>query len=300
MKIVCPSCNALYRVPDAKISKQRTLRATCKKCGRVIRIDPADHLRLSVADSSPVPETGLDISADFSLGEVQEIQDFGADRIFSNLDCIRFGWQTVKREPVLTIVGMVVVPFAIQAAADVLGDSLPPEAGIASAVLALLTAFLEMVVTLGIAVVGLRLTDGDTTRFTDLHAHYRKVPTYLIASLLTGLLCLLGFALLILPGILFSVWFSFYALVIVDEGLGPVQAMKQSYALGRGNFGRIAGFWGWVFLLNLLGLVPCGLGLLITLPVTFVAWACLYRVLQGRGPGGAEPEIPREGTPQSG
>jgi predicted Zn finger-like uncharacterized protein len=284
MKIVCPSCNALYRVPDAKISAHRTLRATCKKCGRVIRIDPADHLRLSAADSSPSPETGLDLSAGFSLGEVQEIQEFEADRIFSNLDCIRFGWQAVKREPVLTIVGMVVVPFAIQAAAEVLEESLPPEAGIASAVVALLAAILEMVVTLGLAVIGLRLTDGETTTLKDLHAHYRRVPAYLIASLLTGLLCLVGFALLILPGVLFSVWFSFYALVIVDDVVGPIQAMKRSYALARGNFWRIAGFWGWVFGLNLLGLVPCGLGLLITLPVTFVAWACLYRVLQGRVP----------------
>lgn len=247
-------------------------------------MNPAPPRRLSAASSSPRPETNFDVAADFSLADIQEVPQSDSGTRLSNFECIRFGWQAVKRDPVLTIVGMVIVPFAIQAAAEVLQDSLPPEAGGAATVLALVAAFLEIAVTLGIAVIGLKLTDGESASFKDLHAHYRRMPAYIGASLLTGLLCLLGFALLILPGILFSVWFSFYALPIVDAKAGPLEAMGQSLRLARGNFWRIAGFWGWAFLLNLLGLIPCGMGLLLTLPVTFIAWACLYRTLQGRAP----------------
>lgn len=284
MKLVCPSCNAVYRIPDGKIAGERTRSARCKKCGRTITIHPGNQKRFSAAPSSPGTGTRLEVDADFSLAEIQEMQTADPGRMLSNLDCIRFGWQTVKREPSLTIIGMVIVPFAIQSAAEILLDALPPEAHIASAVPAVTAAVLEMVVTLGIAVLGLKLADGEKAAFKDLHAHYRRVPAYLAASLLTGLLCLLGFALLILPGILFTVWFSFYALAIVDTKAGPLEALKQSYSLARGNFWRITGFWGWIFLLNLLGMIPCGLGLLLTLPITFIAWACLYRNLQGRAP----------------
>jgi len=280
MNIVCPFCNASHRIRDARIPDDRRLHARCKRCGGSIVIDPSRQSRPAAAGAFRPPEPKPDTGTGFSLADLQDLPASSEQRNVSNLDCIRFGWQAVKGDPVLTVVGMIIVPFAIQSAAEVIRSVLPPAAETAAALLALTAVFLEMVVTLGIAAISLKLVDGETADLRDLHAYFRRVPAYIGASLLIGILCLVGFALFVVPGVLFSVWFSFYALVIVDTHAGPLRALKQSYTLARGNFWRIAGFWGWVFLLNLLGLIPCGMGLLLTLPITFVAWARLYRALQ--------------------
>jgi len=46
MKIVCPTCNAIYKIPDDTIPPGKSAVATCKKCGGKIVIEP-------MAETSP-------------------------------------------------------------------------------------------------------------------------------------------------------------------------------------------------------------------------------------------------------
>ncbi len=41
MRIICPTCNAIYKIPDTKIPQERRAEATCKKCGGRILVEPA-------------------------------------------------------------------------------------------------------------------------------------------------------------------------------------------------------------------------------------------------------------------
>jgi predicted Zn finger-like uncharacterized protein len=47
MRVICPQCNAIYRIPSAKVPKGRA-GAVCKKCGTLIMIEP---LRPAAADT---------------------------------------------------------------------------------------------------------------------------------------------------------------------------------------------------------------------------------------------------------
>lgn len=68
----------------------------------------------------------------------------------------------------------------------------------------------------------IKITIGDTKKFI--------IPT-LIVSVLTGLAVLAGFILLIIPGIIFSVWFAFsFYVVVLDEKHGT-EAMRESKKL---------------------------------------------------------------------
>ncbi len=62
---------------------------------------------------------------------------------------------------------------------------------------------------------------------------------YLLTVLLSGLVIVIGFMLLVVPGIVFSIWFIFTSSVVVLEGLGGTSAMGRSRELARGNAGKI-------------------------------------------------------------
>lgn len=76
---------------------------------------------------------------------------------------------------------------------------------------------------------------------TFIKAAYKKLFPLLGASILIGLATLGGFLLFIIPGIIFSTWFSLTFFVIFDENLGPVAAMKRSKELVSGHFFEMIG-----------------------------------------------------------
>jgi uncharacterized membrane protein len=88
--------------------------------------------------------------------------------------------------------------------------------------------------------------------------------------------------LLVLPGIYLLLALQFWVFYIIDDRAGPVAALKRSYALTRGRLLQLFAFGCLVLGVNLLGAVPCGLGLLVTVPVTSIAWAYVYRFLRNR------------------
>ena len=73
-----------------------------------------------------------------------------------------------------------------------------------------------------------------------------KLASFAWVSVLTGLCILGGMLLLVVPGIIFSVWLAFSAYVFIDEGLKGRQALKRSKQLVKGRAGKI--LWRLLFL----------------------------------------------------
>jgi hypothetical protein len=103
----------------------------------------------------------------------------------------------------------------------------------------------------------------------------RRFGPLLGTALLTGLVIGLGLLLLIIPGIIFSIWFAFVTQVVMVEGLSGTSAMSRSKELTKGHGGRIFGILFIIGLLN--GLINVGLtmGLASALPV--------QQIVVGRG-----------------
>lgn len=97
------------------------------------------------------------------------------------------------------------------------------------------------------AVLGERLTAGQSYG----RAAGRLVPL-LGTQMLVGMAVMLGFLLLIVPGIIFSLWFMLVAPVVVLERMAGATAMGRSKELMKGNLGK--GF-GLSFLVGLLSMV---------------------------------------------
>ncbi len=67
------------------------------------------------------------------------------------------------------------------------------------------------------------------------------VGKYILLQILLGLTIIGGFILLVIPGIIFSVWFSFTPFILIAEGIGGRAAFRQSKAYVKGKFWGILG-----------------------------------------------------------
>jgi uncharacterized membrane protein len=94
----------------------------------------------------------------------------------------------------------------------------------------------------------------------------------------------LGFLLLIVPGIIVALGFSYAQFFVVDANLGPFEAMRASWAATRGQRGRIFGF-GFVGLgVIFLGMLALIVGVIPAAAVIYIAWAIAYTRASGREP----------------
>ena len=79
-----------------------------------------------------------------------------------------------------------------------------------------------------------------------------KFWSFLWISILTGIVVFVGICLLVVPGIIFAVWFYFAMYVLVVEGIKGTEALKRSKQL-------VAGYWwpvfGRILLLCLAGMI---------------------------------------------
>lgn len=73
---------------------------------------------------------------------------------------------------------------------------------------------------------------------------YAKILSYLWVNILVGIVVLFGFLLLIVPGILFAVWFSMAIYVLIFEGVRGTKALSQSKALVANYFWAV--LWRWI------------------------------------------------------
>jgi uncharacterized membrane protein len=88
-----------------------------------------------------------------------------------------------------------------------------------------------------------------------------------------------GTILLIVPGIIWALKFQFYGYYIVDKNLKPVDALKMSAMSTSGKKGNLFVFFVLLGLINFLGLIALLVGLLISVPVTLLAYVYVYRLL---------------------
>ncbi len=81
---------------------------------------------------------------------------------------------------------------------------------------------------------------------------WHKIISFLWISILTSLVTMAGFLLLVVPGIIFAVWFSLAPYVLVSEGLKGKKALSRSRQLVKGNWGKV--FWR-LFIITAISLI---------------------------------------------
>ncbi len=205
----------------------------------------------------------------------------GGER-FSMGEAVRFGWETMKSN-IGFFVGLLIVAFLIENLPGILSEFVAGDFPLIAGVLTLAGGILGLVVQMGLIKVSLKFCDGIKGQFDDLLSSFNLLLKFIAGSILYGLIVLGGMLLFIVPGIIWGLKFSLFPYFIVDEGLGPINALKASSSATADTKWNLFLFGSLLGLINLAGALVFLVGLFATIPASMVAYAYVYRQLAGRG-----------------
>lgn len=131
----------------------------------------------------------------------------------------------------------------------------------------------------GLISIMLTVIDGGAPRFSDLFSQVRLFWRYLAGSILYGLIVFGGILLLVVPGVVWSFKFSLWPYFLVDKNTGVIEAFKMSSRATAGYKRSLFVLSIYLTALNLLGSAALLVGLFVTIPITLLTFAWVYRRL---------------------
>lgn len=189
-------------------------------------------------------------------------------------EALSAGWDLTKKHyPLIlsflgTFIAVGVVRFGLDKAIDAVALKV---------ILGLGFQVLNWYVTFNALGISIKLIDGQEASYKDLWLPQGTFWFYVLATLLYGLITAAGVLLLIVPGIIWGLMFMFYGYAMIEKKCGPLESLKASKALTSGVKWELFLFTLVSIGINLLGALAIGLGLFVTLPMTYFAIAHLYR-----------------------
>lgn len=212
---------------------------------------------------------------------------------FSKKEALQFGWDKTKSNFwffvlfLLAFIALYLIPYAI--AIMIMGEN---------AILGLIALIadyaLTILILMGLLRVALNFCDNKESRISDLFSQYRLFLSFLLALILYTFITFGGTLLFIIPGIIWGIQFWFFDYLIIDKGLNPVEALKKSSAITKGHKWNLFLFLVILAGINLLGAIALGIGLFITIPVTMISMAFVYRGLLKQNEIASEPASSEE------
>lgn len=204
---------------------------------------------------------------------------------FSVGECFRFGWETFKKRPGFFIGVMLILSII----SGIVSRVFPaPNAQTPSSILGLvlvtfiLGLLIEALVKMGSINLLLKAhEDPASAKVSDLwYPQWGTFLNYIGAGILSGVLIVIGFILLIVPGIYLALRFMFVPYLVIDKKLSPVDALKESSRITLGHKWQLLGLVAALIGINIVGAILLLVGLLVTIPVSMLVVVHAYRVLE--------------------
>ncbi len=220
--------------------------------------------------------------------------------------CIKRGFEIAKRNVgILVLVGLVyfVISMALGAIQGVVetsvginqvtyqdgADGSPTNVHIDSvssagwaiyAITTIVSQVFSLFMGLGLTRIGLNLVSGKAASVGMLFGEGSKLLRAIGATILFTIMLMVGFLLLIIPGVYLALRYGQFMMAIVDRDLGIMDAFAYSSSITTNN--RLN-----IFLLGLLaipimlaGLLACGVGILVAAPIIWLSTFVAYRWMQ--------------------
>ena len=197
-------------------------------------------------------------------------------RSFDKVGLIKQSWELVKKNArliallMVAFVGYQVIQGVVQGFFKYSALSV-----IVSLAFTVLTLFFEI----GFLKIVLKLVDSQKADINELWAYPQYLLRMIGASIIYGLIVVAGFILLVVPGIYLALRLQFYSYYIIDKDAGAIDSLRMSWKATEGNVINIFLFELLLIGINILGAIALIVGLLVTIPVTFVAVTYLFRKL---------------------
>jgi uncharacterized membrane protein len=143
-----------------------------------------------------------------------------------------------------------------------------------------------LLLTIAINIVGIKIAlkfcDNDEREILQVISFTPSIFLRFAAGyILYSLLIAAGLVLLIVPGLIFMVKYQYVIYFIADKDTEIGEAFKKSSAVTSGIKWELFVFLILLSLINMAGVICFFVGLFVTIPVTMVAMAYVYRKLSG-------------------
>ena len=197
---------------------------------------------------------------------------------FSATGCIKFGWETFKKRPWF-LIGVAALYVVISAFSSFFGNNTH---GLVYAAVQILSWIISTF--LGIAFTAFSLRAHEDVEHVTLKDAWRPelFLNYLGAGILVILAVVGGLILLIVPGIILALMFSQTLNLVVDRGMGPIEAMKESARMTKGYKWELFLLMLLTIAVTILGIIFLIVGLLVAMPVIALAQIHAYRALAAK------------------
>ncbi|MDO8515519.1 MAG: hypothetical protein Q7S14_03390 [bacterium] len=209
-------------------------------------------------------------------------------------EAFKNGWQKFKENWKLLVV-VQIISIILSAIFNSLTENYP--------LVIIPTVILGVIMGIGITKIYLKVFDGESASIKDLFLHYKLFLKFIFAQFVSGLVGIVAVIPLILAtllpvlinnnmtlivglvlgsaGLVFlihvSIRLMFVQYLVVDKQLGPVAAVKGSFAVTKGHVLSLLGFGVVSFLVVILGVLALFVGLFVAIPVISLATVFVYR-----------------------
>lgn len=194
---------------------------------------------------------------------------------FSIEEALKFGWHKTRQHSTI-LFQVLLTLFALNVVQAMVSSVLRHQL---IGVLALIAiAITEFLVGVGLTLMTLKIAKGEHVKYVDIIPPVQTAWHYFLAAVLVGLFVVLGLIVLILPGIYLALRFSMVRFRILEKP-DVMGSLTYSGELTAGIKWKLLGFFIVLVLLNILGAILLMVGLLVTVPVTMIAYAHVYQKL---------------------
>lgn len=192
---------------------------------------------------------------------------------FSKSDLIEQAWELVKKH-FWFLVGITVFLMFISAIPSFFGQENQSEPLVLG--IAVLLWIVQIFLSIGITYITLKLGRGEEATWADLWAKKYLFWRYLGGSILMGLIVMVGFVLLILPGIWLSIRLQFFTYALVDKDVKILEALRMSWDMTEGNWWNLFAYNILLSLIVMLGFILLIVGIFVAIPVAWLGYALVY------------------------
>jgi len=200
---------------------------------------------------------------------------------FSKREAVGFGWRTMRANLGVFVIFLVVsmlAGFFFSGFAGLFEKRLP--------VLSLIFNLGYLLLTIAINIVGIKIAlkfcDNDRRAIAEVISFTpSQFLKFAAGYILYSLLVAAGLILFIVPGVVFMVKYQYVVYFIADKNADISKAFQKSSAITSGIKWELFVFLILLSLINMAGVICFFVGLIVTIPVTMVAMAYVYRKLSG-------------------
>lgn len=199
---------------------------------------------------------------------------------FTYGEVLGFGWEKTKKH-FWFFAGLIIIIWIAQVIPTGFANYFRHKAIVLYLLFTIGAWIIQIIVRIGTIKIALDIIDKEKAELKTLVSYSRLFVKFILGALLYFVIVLGGFILFIVPGIIWGIKYQFFAYLIVDKNMNPMEAIKKSGEITMGNKGKLFWLGSLLILINIVGAACFMVGLFVAIPITLMAMAYVYRKLMG-------------------